>query len=398
MKIKKKYLFALAKLLIVAMLFGVIFYAIDWQDSYSRISPEGETVERIGGQIVGPWDQDTVRFRADGASTVNTLQRTTSSTGESLLISPGFLTYLKNLDLPLFALGAALFFIFVVIINSRWWYLLRANGLGVRFLEAQRFGWIGLFFSNVLPGATGGDVVKAVYIVRRCSGDKVRAVVSIVVDRIMGVLSLLFVGSLASLLAMERFPIFASTVWLIGAGTLVFCFLLISPGLRRLLRFDALVARLPGRIGNIIAELDRAVLHYRGHLAGIGGWILASPLIYTLFVGSLFCMDRALGVGVSLADYFFIVPVAAVIQGIPIAPAGWGIGEAAYGALIGKFGAATLPGVPGAEQLMRTRGVALSVLHRTHVAVWSLLGGLFVLIDRQGHPEDGPLTRGPGAR
>jgi uncharacterized membrane protein YphA (DoxX/SURF4 family) len=109
-------------------------------------------------------------------------------------------------------------------------------------------------------------------------------------------------------------------------------------------------------------------------------------------------MDRALGVGVSLADYFFIVPVAAVIQGIPIAPAGWGIGEAAYGALIGKFGAATLPGVPGAEQLMRTRGVALSVLHRTHVAVWSLLGGLFVLIDRQTHPEDGPVTGGPGAR
>ncbi|MBR03177.1 MAG: hypothetical protein CL394_07620, partial [Acidiferrobacteraceae bacterium] len=67
-------------------------------------------------------------------------------------------------------------------------------------------------------------------------------------------------------------------------------------------------------------------------------------------------------------------------------------------ALIGKFGAATLPGVPGAEQLMRTRGVALSVLHRTHVAVWSLLGGLFVLIDRQAHPEDGPLTRGPDAR
>ena len=137
---KKKVLIAVLKLLIVAALFGVIFYAIDWQDSYSRISPEGETVERIGGQIVGPWDQDTVRFRADGASTVNTLQRTTSSAGESLLISPGFLTYLKNLDLALFALGAALFFIFVVIINSRWWYLLRANGLGVRFLEAQRFG------------------------------------------------------------------------------------------------------------------------------------------------------------------------------------------------------------------------------------------------------------------
>jgi hypothetical protein len=83
--------------------------------------------------------------------------------------------------------------------------------------------------------------------------------------------------------------------------------------------------------------------------------------------------------------------VAAVAQAIPIAPAGWGIGEAAYGALIGKFGAAALPGVENAEQIMRTRGVALSVLHRTHVVAWSLIGGIMLLIDRQMHPADSPL-------
>ena len=91
-------------------------------------------------------------------------------------------------------------------------------------------------------------------------------------------------------------------------------------------------------------------------------------------------MDRSLGVGLSLSDYFFIVPVASVVQGIPIAPAGWGIGEVAYGTLIGKFGAIATPGIQEAEQIMRTRGVALSVLHRTHVVVWSLVGGIFMLI------------------
>ena len=106
-------------------------------------------------------------------------------------------------------------------------------------------------------------------------------------------------------------------------------------------------------------------------------------------------MDRSLGVGLTLADYFFIVPIAGVVQGIPIAPAGWGIGEAAYGALIGKFGAASLPGVPEAEQMMRTRGVALSVLHRTHIAAWSLLGGIFMLIHRHKHAT--PLPNDPSA-
>jgi uncharacterized protein (TIRG00374 family) len=388
-------LVVLLKFLLVAILLGVIFSAIDWQDSYTRLSAKGDPIETVAGRILGPWDTDPVRFQAYDSAAPQTLKGGRGDDGTTVVIAPGFLTYLRNLDLRLFAAGAGLFLVFVTVINSRWWYLLRANGLGVRFLEAQRFGWIGLFFSNVLPGATGGDVVKAVYIARRCSGDKVRAVVSIVVDRIIGVLSLLVVGSLASLLAMDRFPIFATSMWLTGLGTFGFCFLLISPTLRRLLRFDALVARLPDKISNVVTELDEAVLHYRDHLLGIGGWILASPVIYSLFVGSMFCMDRALGVGLGIADYFFIVPVASVIQGIPIAPAGWGIGEAAYGALIGKFGAATLPGIPDAEQVMRTRGVALSVLHRVHVAAWSLLGGLAVLIDRNAHPQDNSTKDNP---
>ena len=390
--LRRKRFIALLKIALVGVLFAVIFYNISWVDSYSRLDAQGVTLNQTQGEIIGPWDQDRVQFRENGAAHAVNLLRGSQADGTTVVISPGLPTYVRNLDATLFALGAMLFFVFVVVINSRWWFLLRANGLGVRFFEAQKFGWIGLFFSNVVPGATGGDVVKAVYIVRRCSGDKVRAVVSIVVDRVLGVISLLFVGSLASTLAMDRFPVFASTMWLTGLGVLVFCFLLISPALRRLLHFDALITKLPDKAGNLIRDLNAAVLHYRGHLRGIALWILASPAIYTLFVGSYYCMSEALGVGITLADLFFIVPVASVIQGIPIAPAGWGIGEAAYGALIGKFGASALAGVPDAEQIMRTRGVALSVLHRVHVALWSLIGGLAMLIDRKAHPDESPVN------
>lgn len=390
--LNKKHLFAALKIALAGILFTVIFYNISWVDSYSHVDPQGTVLAETEGQIVGPWDQDRVQFLVNGATRATDLFRGIQVDGTTITFSPGLPTYVRNLDIVLFALGAALFFVFVVVINSRWWFLLRANDLGVGFFEAQKFGWIGLFFNNVMPGATGGDVVKAVYIVRRCSGDKVRAVISIVVDRILGVISLLLVGSLASILAMDRFPVFASTMWLTGLGVLLFSFLLISPTLRRLLFFNTLVSRLPKKVGNVIGDLDAAVLYYRGHLRGITGWILASPAIYTLLVGSFFCMSEALGVGITLADLFFIVPVASVIQGIPIAPAGWGIGEAAYGALIGKFGASALAGVPDAEQIMRTRGVALSVLHRVHVAIWSLIGGLAMLIDRKTHPDEPPLA------
>ena len=41
---------------------------------------------------------------------------------------------------------------------------------------------------------------------------------------------------------------------------------------------------------------------------------------------------------------------------------------------------------------MRTRGVALSVLHRVHIALWSLIGGSAMLIDRKSHPDESPVT------
>jgi len=35
--------------------------------------------------------------------------------------------------------------------------------------------------------------------------------------------------------------------------------------------------------------------------------------------------------------------------------------------------------------MMRTRGVAVSILFRSQAALWSLLGGLFTLIERRRH-------------
>jgi hypothetical protein len=370
------------KVAVLAVIVTIIFHAIDWRDSYSLVSVEGNTLSRVEGRILGSWSGESVRFLPDGESTFQIVQQKITD-GTHTVISPGFPTYLRNLDPIRFAWGSICFVLFLILINARWWWLLRVNNLNVGFFEAQRFAWIGFFFNNIMPGSTGGDVVKAVYIAKRCATERIRAMVSIVIDRILGVLSLLLVGGVASLLAVDRFPTFVIVVWLTAGGAVLICVLLLSPRLRRLIRFERLIARLPKRLGEILSEIDAAVLQYRDHLAGMSVWVLISPLTYSLSIMSFWLMDRSLGVGLSLSDYFVIVPVASLAQGIPIAPGGWGVGEAAYGALVGKFGAAAHVGVSDAEQMMRTRGVALSILFRTQVVAWSLVGGIFMLIQRR---------------
>ena len=376
----KKHLLRLIKIALALAALILIYHLVDWRDSYSVIATDDKVQEKVNGKILGAWNVDVVHFLVAGENEPRLI-----SLSSAYSITPSIFTYLRNLDKSLFGLGAVSFLLFVLIINTRWWWLMRANRLGVRILEAQRFGWIGLFCSNAMPGSVGGDLIKAVYIVERCSGDRFRAVVSILVDRIIGLLSLLLACSLGCLFIVTRFPEFAWTVWICALGVFVGCILLLSPGFRSLLRFEMLISRLPKRLGKFVAQLDDAVLQYRNNLKGIGLWLLASPLIYSLFIGSVILMAQAIGVGLPWTDYLSIVPAAMVVQAIPLMPGGWGIGELAYGTLIAEFGAETLPGVPDAEQIMRTRGVALSVVHRIHVIAWSLLGGLLMLWDRQSH-------------
>ncbi len=374
----KKHLLRLIKIALAVAALILIYHLVDWHDSYSVIATEDKIQQKEDGKILGAWNVDVVHFLVDGENEPRLISRSSAYS-----ITPSIFTYLRNLDKSLFGLGAVLFLFFVLIINTRWWWLLRANKLGVRLLEAQRFGWIGLFCSNAMPGSVGGDLIKAVYIVERCSGDRFRAVVSILVDRIIGLLSLLLACSIGCLFIVTRFPEFAWTVWICALSVFVGCILLLSPGLRSLLRFEMLISHLPKRLGKFVAQLDDAVLQYRDNLKGIGLWLLASPLIYSLLIGSVILMAQAIGVGLPWTDYLSIVPAAMVVQAIPLMPGGWGIGELAYGTLIAEFGVETLPGVPDAEQIMRTRGVALSVVHRIHVMAWSLLGGLLMLWDRQ---------------
>ena len=288
----RRHLVILLKIVVVTVLLTVIYFAIDWRDSYTIISSEDGHQEKFYGEIVGPWDTNPVLFRADGLSVPKPLQLTDADGQRSVNLSPGILTYFSNLDVASFLLGAAAFFVFIVIINSRWWWLMRANGLGVGFFETQRFAWIGLFCSNVLPGAIGGDIVKAVFIVRRCSSDKIRAVVSVVIDRIVGLLSLLTVCSLSVPLVFDRFPFFAGVIWVCAGGTAAMAVLLLSPRLRRLVRFESLIQKLPLRIATVVTDIDHALLQYRAHLLGIGVWILVSPLTYSLFCLSVFLMDH----------------------------------------------------------------------------------------------------------
>ena len=379
---KKAWAGRLVKLLLVTGLMFLVFRSVQWQDRLILRGADGtERTEVVA--IVGPWSGETVEVRRADAQ--ETVRGGVQGDGSEVEVAPGFWTYWRNVDLGLFLLGALCYFATVGIAGARWWWLLRVNGLNVSASEALRFTWIGVFFNTVVPGATGGDLVKALYIMKHCPGQRMPAMVSVIVDRVLGLASLAILGAVVVLFALDRFADIAIAIWSVLLALSALAMVAFSRRLRSLVRLTWLLNRLPARIGELLRLFDQAVYFYRGHKTVILMSLLCGVGNHVISVMSVVLIGDALGVGMPWTEYFVLIPVVNIISAVPLMPNGWGLGELLYQKLFAVYGASYVEGIASAEaagRVMGTRGVALSVLYRLHLTFWSLLGGVCLLFER----------------
>ena len=234
--------------------------------------------------------------------------------------------------------------------------------------------FVGGFFNLVIPGSTGGDLVKAWYAARLSQGAGTRAVISVFVDRFLGLFALVVFAAFALffLVEGESYRLARMTVAaLLGAG--VFGALVVfSRRVRRGTGLSWVLRRLP--LQSIVSEVGRSVRLYRSHPGAMS----------IAFAISLFCqggvavvvwqLGHAIGLrDLDLGSCLAFVPLINLVSAIPLLPGGWGVGELAFAWFFGQVG------VPATE------AVALSVVFRLLFVAANLPGGV-VWIFMRGHP------------
>ena len=379
----KKVVVTIVKLALVAGLMWYVFRQVPFQDRIVYRQGEQE-VGQTDIHILGSWKAEPVQYTVGDDPKAQTVARGEQPDGRTAEIVPGFLTYWSDLDPLLFALGAICYFVTALVAGARWWWLLRVNGTDVSLGEALRFTGIGIFFNQVFPSATGGDVVKAVYIMKRCPGHRVEVLVSVIVDRVLGLASLAMLAAVVVLFALDRFAMLAAGVWGVIGLVGLLGVVALSKRLRQFVRLKWLLDRLPARIGGKLKLVDQAVFFYRDHKMVIAASVLVGMANHCLSVLSVVLIGEAIGIGMPTLEYFVLIPIINIALVLPVSPSGWGYGEAMYKYFFGTYGAPHMPGVPAAVAIetMGNRGVALSVLYKLHVICWSLLGGLLVLFEK----------------
>jgi len=246
-----------------------------------------------------------------------------------------------------FAIAGGVYFVILGMQYIRWWVLVRAIGLPFRLRDAVRLGLVGTFYNTFLPGAVGGDIVKAIFIAKGQTERKAAAVATVVADRLLGLFGLLLFGSavggacwIAGDPKIEGNKSLQNLILictgLAGSGLIGFVGLGFLPASRQ----DRFADRLKGikKVGNTLAELWFTAVQFRQRPGAILLGVFLSAISHTAMIVSFHYAVRIfppndpalLG---TLPEHFIIAPIGFIVQAIIPVPGGLGAGELSFGAL-----------------------------------------------------------------
>ncbi len=219
----------------------------------------------------------------------------------------------------------------------RWYRLNRMQNFAISYSDTFVAIYLGLAFNNLLPGSVSGDLVRINYLFKRIPQQKVAGLVSVLADRIIGLLGLLLAMCLLgftyhSLFANSPFLSFFFSVCL-GISLLAmlaFVLLMVLPSNLRIFQWL--------KRHRLIGELFTVIKIYKKSPRILIECIITSILTQIVILLIIAVIGYALNFkNITLPQYAVASMVTQIVNLIPIAPGGFGVGEAAFGKTLMLF-------------------------------------------------------------
>lgn len=241
-----------------------------------------------------------------------------------------------RMNMGVFAAALGIFIIGQMIIGLRWWLLLRSQSIFIDLWAAVRLHFLGLFYNNFMPGSVGGDLLRAWYVTKHTS-KKFEAVLSVFVDRVIGLLTTLTIA------------VFFYSLFLRGKGIVITSgvpggFLDSVVQYRRLLLwafvviaviFSILLSRTKGRAilakacssirlhaGMMIEKLKNAVILYCRKPLTILVVFTLTVFLQLLTITGFWLLGVNLGITAGIEYYYVFFTLTWVFGAVPVSIAG----------------------------------------------------------------------------
>jgi uncharacterized membrane protein YbhN (UPF0104 family) len=238
------------------------------------------------------------------------------------------------------------------LIAFRWWIFMRAQQICIPLFMAVKLTYLGQFFTNFMPSAVGGDLVRAWYVSRH-TDKKLQAALGVGADRVVGLISTFILACTSYLIFMRgRAEIFhairkegqevegffkninfSGSNVLIGFMIILGCVCIVSGfvDLKQLFRKAYVHA---------ISFLDhgkQVLLVYVKYPLVLLGGLGITILFQSLMIITLWLIGRDLDMKAPIQFYFVFFPMMWVVGSLPLSIAGIGILEGGLVLLFVQF-------------------------------------------------------------
>ena len=260
----------------------------------------------------------------------------------------------------------------------RWGLLLAAQDVQLPFRRLTASFLVATFFNNFLPSNIGGDVVR-VADTASAAGSKTLAATIVLIDRLIGLLSLVLVAavgaSLARRLAGALGPAGPALLWAgFGLAMLVAAPLVFRPdGVGRALR--PLRALHPEWVDERLGRLTAALGRFRETPSAIGGCFAGAIFVQAVLVAFYLAVAQSMRIPVGFAELAVVVPLSFIVQMLPVSMNGFGVREATFGFYFGRLG------------LPLESALLVSFVGAALIMLFSLSGAVAYVARRRGPAE-----------
>ena len=284
----------------------------------------------------------------------------------------------KRTHAGLFVLALAVTIVRYVISVVRWGVLLRAKGFVLPWWNLMRAYLVSSFYNLIFPSVLGGDVVRAVMVAKPLKS-KSEAASSVIVERLLGFLSLALIAMVAllvgySLVQDTRVRLF---VLLLFVGFVAGFVVLFSRRVMGLLFSVLSVVGLKG-VQKKVTGFYETFYSYKARKGALVAALALSVLYQWVGIVVVYVLGRSIGIEVGFTYYLVFLPLIWVVMMVPISISGMGLREGAFVFFFGKVG------------VSREAALLLSLLFFSHMVIMGLIGAAMQLAPDVVHPAREP--------
>jgi len=248
----------------------------------------------------------------------------------------------SNKNFLLLALALHFPVVFPQALRFKW--LLAAQNITVGYWECVKLTFAGNFLNFATPlGSNGGDAFKA-YFASLHTKRKTEAITTVVLDRIIGLATLLLAATLIitlgpsgeQLAQLRPYLLIPMAIGVVGGA------FYLSPVFRMIKLPQSLLSRIP--MIDHLRRMDQAARTLAGHFPAVCGAVFLTAVLQALALCAYFAVAVALMMDAhwgNMLEYFTYFYTGTIVQALPGPPQGLGTVELAYRFFFSPYGSAS---------------------------------------------------------